>query len=54
MKKAAEATNIKHKEIFIKIAKEELKHKELLENILEYLEHPALWLESAEFKSISA
>jgi len=52
--KANEVTNIKHKEIFLKIADEELKHKELLENILEFVEKPTEWLESAEFRSIGA
>jgi rubrerythrin len=52
--KANEMTNIQHKEIFLKIAEEELKHKELLENILEYVEQPSTWLESAEFRNIGA
>jgi len=52
--KANEMTNLQHKEIFLKIAEEELKHKELLENILEYVEQPTAWLESAEFRNIGA
>jgi len=52
MEKANEATNPQHKEIFLRIAKEELKHKELLENILEFVEQPTGWLESAEFSTI--
>jgi len=52
--KANEMTNLQHKEIFLKIAEEELKHKELLENILEYVEQPSTWLESAEFNNIGA
>ena len=32
LEKANEMTNIQHKEVFLKIAKEELKHKVLLEN----------------------
>ncbi len=52
--KANEITNIQHKEIFLKIADEELKHKELLENILEYVEKPSEWLENAEFRNIGA
>ena len=54
LKKAEEMTNIQHKEIFLEIAKEELKHKELLENILEYVEQPTAWLENAEFRNIGA
>lgn len=52
--KANEIKNIQHKEIFLKIAEEELKHKELLENILEYVEQPTSWLENAEFCNIGA
>lgn len=54
LEKANEMTNIQHKEIFLKIAEEELKHKVLLENILEYVEQPSSWLESAEFRNIGA
>ncbi len=54
MEKANEATNPQHKEIFLRIAKEELKHKELLENILKFVEQPTGWLESAEFSTIGA
>jgi rubrerythrin len=52
MAKANEVTDPEQKEIFIKIAEEELKHKELLENVLEYIEHPAQYIESAEFNNI--
>ncbi len=54
IEKANEITNIQHKEIFLEIANEELKHKELLENILEYVQQPTAWLESAEFRNIGA
>ena len=54
MQKANEATNPQNQEIFLTIAKEELKHKRLLENILEYVEQPAHWLESAEFNNMRA
>ena len=54
LEKANEMTNIQHKEIFLQIAKEELKHKELLENILEYVEQPEEWISSAEFRNIGA
>jgi rubrerythrin len=54
LEKANEMTNIQHKEIFLEIANEELKHKQLLENILEYVEQPTAWLESAEFRNIGA
>jgi rubrerythrin len=54
MQKANESTNPQHKEIFLRIAEEELKHKEILENILEYIEHPSQWIESAEFRTLGA
>jgi rubrerythrin len=54
LEKAKEETNPQHKEIFLRIAQEELKHKELLQNILEYVEQPTGWLESAEFSTIGA
>lgn len=54
LEQANKLTNIQHKEIYLKIAAEELKHKELLENILEYVEQPSTWLESAEFNNIGA
>lgn len=54
IEKANESTNPQSKEIFLKIADEELKHKQLLENILEYVEQPAHWLESAEFNNMGA
>eukprot|EP01029_Cantina_marsupialis_P029503 TRINITY_DN78128_c0_g1_i1.p2 TRINITY_DN78128_c0_g1~~TRINITY_DN78128_c0_g1_i1.p2 ORF type:complete len:156 (-),score=30.19 TRINITY_DN78128_c0_g1_i1:743-1210(-) len=39
----------KEKEVFIKIADEEKKHKKILEEIVIYLEEPADWVASAEF-----
>ncbi len=47
--KANEVTNPEHKEIFLKIAAEEKKHLELLENLVDFVESPKNWLESAEF-----
>jgi rubrerythrin len=52
LEKANEMTDPKHKEIFLTIAQEELRHKDLLENILEFVERPNEWLESAEFYKI--
>lgn len=52
LQKADEVSDPKHKEIFLRIAQEELKHKDLLENILEFVERPTEWLESAEFYKI--
>lgn len=39
----------KEKEIFIHIASEEIKHKQILEEIVAFLEEPADWVASAEF-----
>ena len=47
--KANEVSNPEHKEIFLKIAAEEKKHLELLENLVDFVESPKNWLESAEF-----
>lgn len=52
LEKVKEINDPGHKEIFLAIANEELKHKELLENILEFVERPTEWLESAEFYQI--
>ena len=52
MQKAQEISDPKHRKIFETIAAEELKHKELLENILEFVSHPQEWLENAEFYKI--
>ncbi len=47
--KASELTNEKQKKIFLHVAKEEIKHKEILEEIVAFLEEPADWVASAEF-----
>ena len=47
--KAKDIKNDKEKEIFLHIAKEEIKHKEVLEEIVIFLEEPADWVASAEF-----
>ncbi len=47
-----EASKLKdknEKEIFLKIANEEIKHKKILEEIVLFLEEPASWVASAEF-----
>ncbi|WP_331775362.1 ferritin-like domain-containing protein [Sulfurospirillum sp. 1612] len=49
VKKADEVTDAKHKEIFLRIAAEEKKHLELLENLVDFVDSPMNWLESAEF-----
>lgn len=47
--KADELENEKQKKIFLHIAKEEIKHKRILEEIVSFLEEPADWVASAEF-----
>jgi len=47
--KAAQLDDEKQKKIFLHIAKEEIKHKEILEEIVSFLEEPADWVMSAEF-----
>ncbi len=50
--KAEEMTDISQKEAFLKIAKEEKKHKVLMQNLANFVASPDSWLESAEFYSI--
>lgn len=47
--KAAQLDDEKQKEIFLQVAKEEEKHKKVLEEIIAFLEEPADWVASAEF-----
>jgi len=47
--KAHEVEQEYQKEIFLRLADEEKKHYFLLENILEYVSRPQMWLENAEF-----
>jgi len=47
--KAEELDNEKQKKIFLHVAKEEIKHRQILEEIVTFLEEPADWVASAEF-----
>lgn len=49
LEKSKELENESEKEIFLKIAEEEKKHKKILENIVDFLEEPNDWVCSAEF-----
>ena len=51
--KAAEMTDPAQKEAFLAIAKEEKKHKELMENLAHFVAAPDSWLESAEFYNLT-
>ena len=41
-----------HKAIFLKLAKEEKKHKFLMENLVNFISRPITWLEDAEFNHL--
>jgi rubrerythrin len=47
--KANELSDEDEKEVFLNIAKEEVKHKAILENILTFIQEPDNWVGSAEF-----
>ena len=47
--KACEVTSEAEKYVLTTIAEEEAKHKEILQNILEYIQEPQTLIESAEF-----
>ncbi|WP_419770065.1 MAG: ferritin-like domain-containing protein [Candidatus Marinarcus sp.] len=47
--KAKELSDEDEKKIFLQIAQEEIKHKEVLENILSFIQEPTNWVASAEF-----
>lgn len=49
LEKSEQADNQLHKELFKKLAAEELKHFEVLENIIEFVLRPEQWAENAEF-----
>jgi rubrerythrin len=54
LQQAQKMTNSKHKEIFEMIANEELKHKRLLENVVDFVSKPNVWIQSAEFYKLDA
>ena len=47
--KANEAEDEYQRELFLKLAEEEKKHYFLLENIIQFVSRPEIWLENAEF-----
>jgi rubrerythrin len=54
LEQAQKMSNPKHKEIFETIANEELKHKRLLENVVDFVSKPNAWIQSAEFYKLDA
>ena len=49
LEKAEEMGSQNEKNVFIKLAKEESKHKVVLQNILDFIQEPKNFVESAEF-----
>ena len=49
LEKSDEIKEEYQKQIFLKLAQEEKKHYFLLDNIIEFVSRPELWLENAEF-----
>lgn len=49
LNKANELEDPHERTVFLKIAQEEMKHKEVLENILSFIQAPQNWVGSAEF-----
>lgn len=49
LQKSEEVERQKQKELLVKIAEEEKKHYFLLDNIIEFITRPEIWLENAEF-----
>jgi rubrerythrin len=47
--KAREIDNPRAREILLKIADQEKRHRFLLENMMEFIERPQTWVENAEF-----
>lgn len=53
LQQAENAEDAETKEAFMKIAAEEKKHGELMENLAHFVASPSVWLESAEFYQIT-
>lgn len=49
LSKSEELSDENEKKVFLNIAQEEIKHKEILENILSFIQEPTNWVGSAEF-----
>jgi rubrerythrin len=50
--KAQEINNEPQKELLLKIAEEESRHRFLLQNIIEFVSRPQQWIEDAEFNHL--
>lgn len=50
--KAEEISDPEQKSLCLKIADEERKHYVILENMIELLQHPATWVEDAEWRNM--
>jgi rubrerythrin len=50
--KYAETAEVSQKEIFLKIVAEEKGHQKIMENIIEFVTKPEVWVENAEFSHL--
>jgi rubrerythrin len=50
--KSKETADAKQKEILLRIAGEERNHYRIIENIIEFINKPEIWVENAEFSKI--
>ncbi len=52
MQKAEELTDPEQKKLCMRIAEEEGKHYVILDNLIEFLQHPTTWVEDAEWRNM--
>ncbi len=52
VEKAGEVDNAAQRELLLRLADEEKRHKHLLEGMVEFLSEPQAWLENAEFTNL--
>ncbi len=50
--KAEELTDPEQKQVCLMIAEEEAKHYVILDNLIEFLQHPSTWVEDAEWRNM--
>ncbi len=51
--KSGEISDPEQKKLCLKIADEEAKHYVILDNLIEFLQHPDTWVEDAEWRNMS-
>jgi len=52
LQKSNEVENDAQKELFLKLAEEEKKHMFLMNNLVDFVSRPEIWLENAEFNHL--